>query len=107
MHSVPERDWKKLKALKEKKMSAACERIFKNVQSIIDGRTGRTHEAYLELWNFLDNEDRQFSQMFDDLKRSNALVKLIAWRENSLLSDAELAQFSEETQGRLRDLDHS
>jgi hypothetical protein len=35
--------------------------------------------------------------MFDDLRRSNAILKLASWRSKGLLSDEELNRFSEET----------
>lgn len=40
--------------------------------------------------------------MFDDLKRSNALMKLASWRANNLLSDHDLEHVTEETQHRLK-----
>jgi hypothetical protein len=43
-------------------------------------------------------EDERIALMFDDLKRSNAVLKLGAWRRYEVLSDDELKQFSEETQ---------
>ncbi|HMA86605.1 MAG TPA: hypothetical protein VKN73_12945 [Desulfosalsimonadaceae bacterium] len=36
--------------------------------------------------------------MFDDLKRSTAVFKLAMWRQNGLLSDADVNELSESTQ---------
>ena len=97
MNSIPERDWKMLRGMKDEMLNTACERIFRKVQAIIDGRSGRTHEAYQELWKLLDAEDKKIAIMFDDLKRSNSVRKLAAWRQNGLLTDEELVRFSDET----------
>jgi len=36
--------------------------------------------------------------MFDDLKRSNAVMKLAIWKHNGLISDEKMAEFTNETQ---------
>ena len=58
----------------------------------------KSHEAYLRLWKILKKEDAKIATMFDDVKRSNAFQKIAAWNFYGLISDKELAQFSEDTQ---------
>lgn len=102
MNTIPERDWKKLRGMKDALLDTACETIFRKVQAIIDGRAGRTHEAYLALWKLLDAEDKKIAIMFDDLKRSNAILKLAAWRQKGLLTEEELVRLSDETVDAVR-----
>ena len=92
-----ERDWKKLRSTKDEKLNIACAKIFKKVEKLLKNDRKTRHERYLALWKIMRREDREIGRMFDDLKRSNATSKLIAWRQNGLLSDEELAQFSEQT----------
>ena len=98
MRSIPEIDWKKLRAMKDKLLQIACERIFEKVATVIEGRGSESHKAYLNLWKTLKKEDDELSTMFDDLKRSNAIYKIAAWKRNGLIGDEDLKQFSEETQ---------
>ena len=59
-----------------------------------------TREAgctHLQLWKLLKEEDREISIMFDDLKRSNAIHKLAAWKHNDIISEERFAEFSDET----------
>ena len=42
--------------------------------------------------------------MFDDLKRSNAIHKLAAWKHNRVISDVRFAEFSDETQQTIMEL---
>jgi hypothetical protein len=72
------------------------------VESIVQKREGRNHEAYLELWDLLHKEDDKIAAMFDDLKRSTAFFKLAAWQIHGLVSDSDLALFTEETQGAVK-----
>jgi hypothetical protein len=101
MHQIPERDWKRLRALKESILAEACERIFQDIEQILQTRQGKEHASYLKLWKLLRHEDEDIATMFDDLRRSNATMKLASWRANNLLSDDELQGFTEETQRRI------
>ena len=98
MRSVPEKDWKLLRTLKGEILKIACERIFQKIEVISKNRKDKEHQSYLELWNLIKNEDHKISKMFNDVKRSNALWILIEWRDNDLLSDEILEQFTEKTQ---------
>lgn len=98
MYQIPERDWKHLRTLKERVLAEACERIFQELEQILQTRRGNEHQSYLKMWKMLQHEDEDIATMFDDLRRSNAIAKLASWRVNNLLSDADLQGFSEETQ---------
>jgi len=104
MRNIPEKDWQQLRTLKDDMLDNACERIFKKIDKISKSRKGREHESYLKLWKILKEEDEAISIMFDDLKRSNAFMKLIALRRNNLLSDNDLELFTEETQSIIKEL---
>jgi hypothetical protein len=39
--------------------------------------------------------------MFNDLRRSNAVLKLVAWKRYGFLTESELNGFSEETQSTI------
>jgi hypothetical protein len=60
------------------------------------------HKAYVELWRVLDEGDTQIARMFDDLKRSNARLKIFEMIRNGILSPQELEAFTEETRESLR-----
>ena len=107
MRSIPEKDWKKLRAMKEDVLNITCERIFEKLEEIMEKREGKEHEAYLQLWKLLKQEDRKISIMFDDLKRSNAIHKLAAWKHNRVISEVRFAEFSDETQQTVKVLNET
>ena len=104
MRSVPESDWKKLRAMKGAVLNFACERIFEKTEKITRERKGKEHEAYLKLWELMKEEDREISVMFDDLKRSNAIHKLAAWKRNGVISNESFSEFTDETQQTVKAL---
>ena len=102
MRAIPETDWKTLRALKTRALNDACARILEAVAQIVQNRDGRAHEAYLALWELIRKQDAWIASMFDDFKRSTAVYKLAAWQRHGLVSESDLAVFTEETQATVK-----
>jgi len=83
--------------MKPRVLSDTCARILSTVESVVQKRDSGNYEAYLALWDLLKKEDASIAVMFDDFKRSTGLFKLAAWQRNGLVSESDLALFSEET----------
>ena len=97
--NLPESDWKKLSRLKPLALDRLCARILQEASSIIArARAGEHHRAYLDLYRHIHKSDEILGNCFDDWSRSQALVVLINWREQNLLTEDEFALFSAETQ---------
>ena len=102
MRTIPERDWKLLRSMKPRVLSNACALILNAVESVVQKRDGGNHEAYLALWGLLKKEDASIAFMFDDFKRSTAFFKLAAWQRHGLVSESDLALFTEETRNIIK-----
>ncbi len=98
MRHIPESDWKKIRDMKNQVLSISCDKIFDQIDQISCKRKDKEHESYLELWKLLNKEDKKISIMFDDLKRSNAVMKLASWKHYGLISDEQMSEFTHETQ---------
>ena len=103
-HDIPERDCKKLRAIKDAALNIACERIFQNITKLIDSRGAESHKYYLKLWKVLQEKDKEISLMFDDLKRSTAIFKLAMWKKNGILSGEDFEELTEETKKRIESI---
>ena len=103
-HDISEKDWKKLRSLKDSALNIACERIFEKIKKLINSRGTETHKYYLKLWKMLKEEDKEISLMFDDLKRSTAIFKLAMWKKNGILSDEDFDELTEKTQQRIESI---
>ena len=97
MRGIPERDWKLLRSIKDRALNDACSRIFDAVEKIAKEKDKREHEAYLELWKLLQKQDDLIALMFNDFKRSTAVLKLAVWRQQGLVAESEMALFTDET----------
>ena len=76
MTGIPEQDWKRVKALKDKILNAICADILDEINQEIKNKEDNNHKAYLKVWEIVNTRDKDIADMFNDLKRSNAVFKL-------------------------------
>ncbi len=88
--------------MKPRVLSDACAEILNAIESVVHKRVGGNHEAYLKLWGLLKKEDASIAFMFDDFKRRTAFSKLAAWQRHGLVSESDLALFTEETRNIIK-----
>ena len=101
MNSIAEKDWKLLRSMKEEKLNLACGEILQKVSKEMEFEENEEHKSYLKVWEILNSEDRKICEMFDDLKRSNAILKLVSWQQNGLLTEQEISKFSAQTRSTI------
>ena len=90
MNSIAEKDWKLLRSMKEEKLNRACGEILQKLGKEIEYEENGEHKSYLKIWEILNAEDIKICDMFDELKRSNAIFKLAMWKQNGLLTEQEI-----------------
>lgn len=99
--TFPEADWKTLRKMKDALVRRASTRALERIESIVSNREADPHTNYLELWRVLRHEDEMIGRMLDDLKRSNARLKLSEMFRNNLLTTREIEAFIQETRDRI------
>ena len=97
MSGIKEKDWKIIRALKDEKLNALCADILGEINQEISNKKEQNHKAYLKVWDIVNTRDKDVADMFNDLRRSNAVYKLALWYKNGYLTEKELNEFSEET----------
>ena len=102
--STPERDWKYIRLVHDGLLAALCERINRQSSAILTDGDGSEHEKYLTLYRHIQDSDQIIADCFNDLKRSNLLMKLSALQYHGILKPEHIEELSPETQGRLQAL---
>jgi hypothetical protein len=94
----PEKDWKVFRSLHP----IACERYCNQAISELEEILSKTSEpSGHRFWDALKAADRHAEEIrtvFDDFRRSTALIQLMRMRVLGLIHDNEMSRFSEETQ---------
>jgi hypothetical protein len=97
MREFNERDWKVLRQLQPIVLERFCKRILDEIQSTSLSPSRSFHERYLDIYKLIHKRNEEISDAFDDVRRSNALIRIASMKALGLLSEEEFSQFSEET----------
>ena len=103
--TIPERDWKYIKKVKEELLSALCKQINRQAMDILKSEANSEHERYGRLYRHVQDSDGIVADCFDDWRRSTLILKLVVLQRNGLLTSDHMQNLSEETQKRLKALE--
>lgn len=105
MKSFPESDWKKLRALRDDALNRFCARALKGTQKrLANSDDDDPHNAYLNVYKYLEGQDDELGSLFNDWRRSTALLTLTGWVQADLVKDEEFEAFTEQTKSSVRTL---
>jgi len=83
--------------MKDRALDLACQRTLDSLSEIISSEDKSAHERYLQLWKTMKAADKNIARMFNNLKRSSAILQLAQWKLNDLITDRDLDSFSPDT----------
>jgi hypothetical protein len=102
--NIPEADWKLLRKLHETALQRYCSQVLDEYRDVLDRPSDSPHARFLELFELTHTRNRDLAFAFDDLRRSTALLRLIAMRKLGVITEEDLLPFSAETRARLESL---
>jgi hypothetical protein len=97
---INESDWKVVRRLHGVALERYCQRVLEEVK-VATACNDSYHDCYLKLYQLIRDRDKTMARVFDDLRRSNAVLLLLAIVNEGLLTDDELNQFSQELRARI------
>lgn len=101
MQSIAESDWKYLRKLQPVLLDRYCRQILSEVAKTASKHEEAAHPRYLAVYKLIQQRDRELGQMFNDMRRSHALLGILLLRRNGLLTDEEFAGFGDETKNQV------
>lgn len=102
--STSERDWKYIRSVHDDLLATLCKRINRQSGDLLADFVGSEHEKYLALYRHIQDSNRIIADCFNDLKRSNLIMKLAALHHHAILTQEHIGNLSPETQERLQAL---
>src|SRR2546430_289516 len=103
--NIPESDWRHFKRVHQVLLERFCQRTLDDLGAMLRASEGSAHEQYRRAYDLLVDRDEELARVFDDFRRSTAVMQLAIMRRMALLSDDELSVFSEQTQKTVRGVD--
>ena len=105
---ITEADWKVYsKTLFPVALDRFCERVLDEIQRIASDPSRSPHERYVAIYKHARERDKKLAALFDEFRRSSALLQLMLMRANGLLTDEELAPLSPEARERTQPFRYS
>jgi len=104
MREIKESDWKVLRQLFPLALDRFCELVLSEIDEIQEDDTTTRHQKYIGIFHIMRRRNEEMALVFDDPRRSKALMQLTALRARKLLTNEEFARFSEETRGIVQTL---
>ena len=93
---ISERDWKVFRDVHQLARDRLYEKALADAQAVL-ARPGQTpQERYQALCRLLDTRDEELVRVFDDFRRSTALIQLGIMDSMGLLTAEDIARFSPE-----------
>ena len=96
---IKESDWKLFKQLHPVALERFCQRVLSEVAQINSESTKDFHQRYTDIYAIIKDRNDEMAQIFDDPRRSSALIQLATMCSHNILTEEEFRRFSEETRG--------
>jgi|SRR5579862_6709320 len=94
---IPESDWKVLRELEPVLLERFCKRALAYITEAANDSAQTRHQGFLQIFQLTQKQNNDLALAFDDIRRSNALPKLMAMRSLGLLTDEEFMRFRPDT----------
>ncbi len=99
---MKESEWKKFKKLKDICLERFCERVLASASSVVSVKGKTSLERYYDLYQLIQDEDKDLEKAFDGLSRSKAFMQLLLMYRMELVEESELDEFEAETKDEIR-----
>lgn len=103
MH-IAESDWKIFKQVREKALDRFCPKVLEECVGICRDETKSAHERYGALYGHMQDRNKEMAKVFDDFRRSTALLCLMLMHKHDLLTKDEIREFSDDVQRSLKEV---
>jgi len=95
---IKEADWKIFRQVRTVALERFCQRVLDDSERLHGDTSHSAHERYIAIYRLFDERDKEVALLFNDLRRSTALLQIAALKGRGLLTEEEFARFSQETQ---------
>lgn len=101
MHKIPEWDWKIFKKQHLELHERFIEAELETLKDLFQNREMSSISRFEALADAMKRSRKRESELFDDYRRSTAVLHVLKWMDAGLLSEKEFLEYSEEVRDRL------
>lgn len=101
MRSVPESDWKAFKQFHPIALNRFSRQVLDETEALLKNNSTSPHDIYLAIYKLIQRRDKEMADLFNDYRRSTAVLQIAMMHSRDLLTDQEWQQFSAETRNAI------
>lgn len=94
MQSIAEADWKVFRKLHPVLVNRYCQHVLQEIENIGKEDEKSPHERYLAIYQAIQKHDREIELLFNNPRRSSAIMQIMAIQSRGLLMEEERSLFS-------------
>jgi hypothetical protein len=94
----PESDWRVFRELRPVWLERYCAKLNQQVIKKLSDSRRSEHERYIDVYRFIQKKDRDLGDAFNDFRRPTATRQISIIRTLGVVTEQEVARFSEQTQ---------
>ncbi|HTV48761.1 MAG TPA: hypothetical protein VMG59_10000 [Phycisphaerae bacterium] len=99
---IPESDWKLFRKLHEIVVERFYQRTISDIERLLLEKNGTSREQFWNAFELMNQRRKEASGLFDDFRRSTALIQLGLICSNELLTAEEMSRFSPGTRATVQ-----
>lgn len=96
VHDIRESDWKAFRKIHALALERLCQLALNDIGKLSADESLSAHARYVRIGELIQERDRQLAAVFDDPRRSTALISLMGMRNLGLITEDELETLSSE-----------
>lgn len=91
---IAESDWKLFRKLHPVTLERFSKKILNELDLVRADDAKSCHQRYLDIFRLIARRDKELANLFDNLRRSTALMQIAAIYARGLMTEDELSGFS-------------
>jgi hypothetical protein len=95
--TIPESDWKLFRELHPIALNRFCDQILTDIADVAGDTKATPHKRYLRIHQIVQQRDQKMAEVFDDPRRSTAIMKLRLICSHGFITEVETERFTQET----------
>ena len=98
---INEPDWKRFKEVHAIAKERFAQKCLEQVQYHLTDKTKSAAERFFEIRQAIREREKERAGLFDDFRRSTALMQIVMMRGEKLITDGEMLRFSDELRDKV------
>jgi hypothetical protein len=101
---IKESDWKRFKEIHQIAMDRYAQKCLHQVNYLLTDKDKPAADRFFEIRDAVRDREKTWRRLFEDYRRSTAIIQIMMMRADKLVADEEMIHFSDELRERIEQM---